>query len=106
MMPIELFDLVMHEDPNLIFVKDENSVIRYANKAFLEIYPPERRDQVVGSTTIEDYPEAEARLFLEEDRRAIAAGSTEIVETITDYQGNVRTLITKILLVLRNPLLI
>jgi len=39
-MDSEFFALVMDHDPNLVFVKDENSVILYANRAFLEVFPP------------------------------------------------------------------
>ena len=54
-MDSEFFALVMDHDPNLVFVKDENSVILYANRAFLEVFPPQKRAGIIGTTTIEDF---------------------------------------------------
>lgn len=90
-----LFQLIMEHDPNLVFVKDEASVIIYANAAFLAIYPPERRGSVIGSTTIEHFNEAEAALWMAEDRRAMSVGRTEIVEEIYDFEGRRRVLLTR-----------
>ena len=90
-----LFEFILDYDPNPVFVKDEKSRIVYANRAFLEIYPPESRDAVVGSTTVENFSEEEARLFLDEDRRAMEQGHSEIVEEILDWKGERRTLLTR-----------
>lgn len=91
----EMFQLVMDHDPNLVFVKNEASVIVYANPAFLELYPPERRGSVVGSTTIEHFNEAEASVWMAEDRRAMAVGRSEMVEEISDFEGRRRVLLTR-----------
>lgn len=94
-MDSEFFALVMDHDPNLVFVKDENSVILYANRAFLEVFPPEKRAGIIGTTTIEDFQPDEAALFLAEDRRAMALGRSEIVEDVSDYTGRKRVLLTR-----------
>ena len=52
-MDSEFFALVMDHDPNLVFVKDENSVILYANRAFLEVFPPQKRAGIIGTTSID-----------------------------------------------------
>ena len=94
-MTANLFSLIMEHDPNLIFVKDENSIILYANKSFLEMYSPEKRDTIVGTTTIEEFSAEEASLWLSEDRRALSLGLTEIIENITDYKGLNRFFLTR-----------
>lgn len=91
----DLFAFIMDYDPNLVFVKDEQSRIVYANKAFLDIYPPAERENVVGSTTVESFTQEEAELFLSEDRRAMEQGHSEIVEEITDWKGERLTLLTR-----------
>ncbi len=40
----------------MIFIKDENSRIVYANRAFLALYAPDQRDSIIGTTTIESFP--------------------------------------------------
>ena len=90
-----LFEFILDYDPNLVFVKDEESRLIYANRAFREIYAPEARDEIIGTTTAESFSEEEARLFLEEDRRAMEQGHSEIVEEITDWKGVKRTLLTR-----------
>lgn len=89
------FDLVMENNPNMIFVKDENFIIRYANKAFFNLYPLEHRDRIIGYTTIEDFSEEQAALFLAEDRKAFKEGYTEIIEELSNHQGVMRTYLTK-----------
>ena len=91
----DLSSFVLDYDPNLVFVKDEEGRILFANRAFLNVYAPEDRDGVIGSTTIENFSEEEARLFLEEDRRALEQGHSEIVEEILDWKGERLTLLTR-----------
>ena len=86
---------VLANSHNLIFVKDRDSRIVYANEAFLAVYSPEERDQVVGSTTVENFSESEAEVFLREDRRAFELGNSEMVEEIVDWKGDKRCLSTR-----------
>ncbi|MWV28339.1 sensor histidine kinase [Aurantiacibacter rhizosphaerae] len=90
-----LLSFIVDSGPNLIFVKDEESRILYANQAFLAIYPPDERDAVVGSTTIESFTKEEADLFLSEDRRAFSEGESEIVEEISDWKAQRITLLSR-----------
>ena len=85
---------VVDNSSNLIFVKDRESRIVYANDAFLQIYSPEERQHVVGSTTVSNFSDDEAAVFLEEDRRAFDLGDTEIVEEVIDWRGDLRILCT------------
>ena len=90
-----LVDFLLGNGPSLIFVKDEDSKLIYANTAFLSIYAPDQRDSIIGTTTVESFPEDEAELFLSEDRRAFREGRSEIVEEITDWEAGRRTLLTR-----------
>lgn len=91
----ELLNFVLEHEPNLVFIKDEQSRLVYANKAFLAIYAPDERDAVIGSTTVEKFSENEAELFLSEDRRAMREGRSEIVEEIVDWTGETICLLTR-----------
>ncbi|WP_271079241.1 PAS domain-containing sensor histidine kinase [Aurantiacibacter sp. MUD61] len=86
---------VLDSTDSLIFVKDRESRVVYANDAFLALYSPEERKNVIGATTVENFAEDEAALFLEEDRKAFARGQSEIVEEITDWEGEKRILSTR-----------
>jgi PAS domain S-box-containing protein len=80
------FELAMRSNPNLIFVKDQQSRFVYANRALMELFAPERRNKIIGYTTVEDSPSPQAEIFLEEDRRTFREGKSEIVEEVTDYK--------------------
>ena len=91
----ELLAFVLDNGPNLIFIKDEDSRLVYANAAFLGLYAPDQRAEVIGSTTVESFEPEEAELFLSEDRRALREGFSEIVEEITDWKAERRTFLTR-----------
>ena len=95
MLDSEIFALVMEHDPNLVFVKDENSVILFANRAFLDLLPPDQRSTVIGRSLADHFSAPEAELYLSQDRRALADGRSEIVETVVDHTGRARTLVTR-----------
>lgn len=80
---------------DLLFVKDEQYRIVDANKAFIDLYPPEKQDQVIGFTTFEDYKEEQMREFVAEDQRAFDEGFSEVRETIDFPDGIRRTLLTR-----------
>ena len=87
-------ELIMDNNPDLIFVKDSEFRIIQANSAFLSLYPKEMRDQVIGTTTLETFDEQEAAGFLEEDRRALEHGYSETIETVNFPDDKARTLYT------------
>lgn len=90
-----LVEFLLGNGTSLIFIKDEDSRIIYANSAFLAVYAPAQRDSIIGTTTVESFPEDEAELFMSEDRRAFREGRSEIVEEITDWKADRRTLLTR-----------
>jgi hypothetical protein len=60
----------------MVFVKDRNSKIIYANNKFIASYPPEKQDTVIGYTTFEDYPEDLRGQFLKQDQEAFKEGES------------------------------
>lgn len=88
-------ELMLESIPDIVFVKDEYFVIQQANSKFLELYPPEQRDKVIGSTTVENYSQEDKQIFLAEDRRTLAEGYSEQEETIHFPKGETKTLLTK-----------
>jgi PAS domain S-box-containing protein len=83
----EFFHLVMDNNPDRVFVKNEQGIIVYANRAFLEMYAPEERPNVIGSTSIENFSAEQIKIFQAEDNKAFAEGTTQLVEELTDYTG-------------------
>lgn len=77
-----LESLISDNNDDWIFVKDEQFRIVYANDAFLSVYPEDMRDRVIGYTTVEEYDEAEAELFLAQDKVAFAQGQSKVIEDL------------------------
>lgn len=88
-------DLVLQHMPDLVFVKDDQFRIVQANDTFLEVYPPELRDTVIGTTTLEHYDDEEREQFLKHDRIALEQGYSETEEAIDFPDGRRRVLLTK-----------
>lgn len=91
---ISFHSLAIKKSPDLYFVKDENFRIIEANYAFKSLYPPEMRDHIIGTTTVENYSTEDREQFLTQDRLAFDTGASEIVEKITFPNGETRTLHT------------
>lgn len=53
-----------------------------ANKAFLSLYPESKRHEIIGTTTLEDYTQAEVELFTEKDREALREGISTAQEVV------------------------
>ncbi|MEM8548273.1 MAG: PAS domain-containing protein [Pseudomonadota bacterium] len=92
---LSLIKSLMSSISDLVFVKDRDYRIVLANHALLSVYPEEMRDRVVGYTTVEEYDEAEAAAFLEQDRLAFETGSSEVTERLLFPDGVTRTLLTR-----------
>ena len=88
-------NLMLDGIPDLIFVKDEEFRIVRANQSFLNVYPEEMRDSIIGTTTLEAYDEAEREQFVEQDRIALEHGYSETEESIQFPDGERRVLFTK-----------
>ena len=88
-------DLIKNSIPDYMFVKDSEFRIVQANDAFLKLYPEEKRDKIIGSTTVENFSAEDAEKFLMYDRVTQHEGFSEVEETITFADGAIRTLLTK-----------
>ena len=91
----KFLSLIMSSAPDVMFVKDRDFKIVEANPAFLALYPPEMRDNVIGTTSTEGFDPDEAEAFLKQDKIAFATGKSEVEETIVFPDGLTRTLLTK-----------
>ncbi|MBK67123.1 MAG: hypothetical protein CMP22_03210 [Rickettsiales bacterium] len=92
---IDFQNLVLSSIPDLIFVKDSEFRIIQANQAFLNTYPEDVRDTVIGTTTIEKYSKKEADNFLKFDKKALKDGYSETEEKITLSNGEKKVLFTR-----------
>ncbi len=92
---LDLMGVLLSESDDLIFAKDNEFRIIYANRKFLELYPPEQRDHIIGKTTAENFSETQRLVFFAEDRKALEEGRSQLIENITDYTGKVRTFHTQ-----------
>ena len=90
-----LFELALNNIASPVFVKDADSKIVYANQAFIELYPLEHRDKILGYTTVEHFTPEEVELFLSEDRIAMSKGESTVREEIIDHTGLKRVFLTR-----------
>ncbi|MCC2607363.1 ATP-binding protein [Planctobacterium marinum] len=74
-----------HED--LIFAKDEQFRIVFANPSFMQLYPGKNPQDILGTTTVEDYLPEDAEAFLEQDKIAFEQGKSEVFEEILMPDG-------------------
>ena len=91
----QLLRLMLEKSPDAIFVKDSSFRIMQANSAFLQFYDEAERPNVIGTTTLEKYPQEEANAFLVHDRAAFEHGMSETLETVHFPDGSIRTLNTR-----------
>ena len=90
----DLTDLIVETIPDYFFVKDQHFRLVVVNERFKTLYPESMRAQIVGTTTLEAYDPGEREAFLAMDRKAFDEGYSEVEETITFPDGEVRTLLT------------
>ncbi|WP_024610697.1 ATP-binding protein [Pseudoalteromonas sp. TB64] len=79
---LELHSMISKLNTDFIFIKNENFKFIYINDAFKGIYPKKMQSKIIGSTTIEDYDDDEARIFLTQDKIALDSGISKIVESL------------------------
>ena len=88
-------DLIAENIPDAVFVKNEDYEIVQGNSAFLNLYPEDERDQVIGTTTVEQYNKEEAEEFLKHDREAFEEGYSHTIESLHFPNGDLKTFSTK-----------
>jgi len=87
-------ELILNNIPDYIFVKDKDFRILQANNTFFNLYPPEQKEHIIGTTTAEEFNKDEADAFLKNDKIAFSTGKSEVYETLNFPDGNKRTLFT------------
>ena len=90
-----LLKLISDNNQDYLLAKDSQFRIVYANPAFLSLYPAEKRDKVIGYTTLEEYDSEEADAFLAQDKIAFEQGHAENLEQIDFPNGERRILHTR-----------
>tara|TARA_R110002126_G_scaffold13118_7_gene57266 strand:- start:174109 stop:176820 length:2712 start_codon:yes stop_codon:yes gene_type:complete len=88
-------ELIMRNNPDFIFVKDEKLRIVEANSAYINTYPEDQRETVIGSSSDEGFSAEDHAEFTALDRKAFREGYSEIIENITFPDGIERTLQTQ-----------
>ena len=86
-------NLILNTIPDLLFVKDNEHRFIMANRAFLHLYPEDKRDRVLGNSSAGDYEPDEEQAFLEQDRIAFETGHSLTREEIRFPNGQVRVLL-------------
>lgn len=92
---LKFLEMVGNTIPDLVFIKDRNFKIVAANTAFINLYPPKKRDKIIGYTTFEEFLPDEAEGFLENDKKAFEIGESATDETLTTDGSAPRTFFTK-----------
>jgi len=87
--------LLMNVNTDLVFVKDDQFRLVEANQAFINLYPKNMHDKIIGYTTLEEYPPDQVEKLLQQDKLAFAEGVSETEEQITFPDGSERMLLTK-----------
>jgi PAS domain S-box-containing protein len=91
---LEIYTLINETNPDLIFAKDRDYKVIHANSAFINLYPKEDQDKIIGYTTVEGYRKEDADVFLTHDRIAFEKGISEVVEKVAFPSGETKTLFT------------
>lgn len=87
-------NLITDNNPDFIFVEDEEFNIVFANPAFLSLFPEDQRETIIGTTILENFPEDQAKAFMNEAKKAFLEGRSENLETIQFPSGQNRKLFT------------
>jgi signal transduction histidine kinase/PAS domain-containing protein len=91
----DFLELTINSIPSLIFVKDEELKLVQVNNNFLNLYPEDQRNNIIGYTTAEKYNKEEAEAFFKYDRIAFKEGYSDVTETIHFPDGKKRTIYTQ-----------
>jgi len=82
-----LFLAVIEGTPDAIFVKDRAGRYLMVNSACTR-FLKKRREEIIGKNDLELYPSDTAREFMEQDRRVLASGETQIFEGVAAGPGD------------------
>lgn len=85
---LNFLSTLMNELPGPVFYKDAHGIYLGCNRAFEEFFGIERK-QVIGRTSFELFPEAEARLHQQADQGLLAEPGTSQYECIISRPGGI-----------------
>ena len=78
---------ILDETPNLIVLKDKNSVYRVANRMFCELLG-KSEEEIVGKTDFELFPKEEAEIYHRDDVRVMSSGHAQARdEVVSGHEG-------------------
>ena len=86
--------LIMNTIPDGISVKNRNLEIVRTNDVYLNYFPPENRDKVIGQRITTSFSGNETEKFLKQDKVAFENGFSQSQDIITIYTGEVKNLLT------------
>lgn len=92
---LEFQEIVINSIPDPFFVKDDKFRVVKANDAYLEYFPEELRERVIGSKTTEFYSEDEAEDLQNVDWKVLEDGYLEKEEVVKFPGGRTATFFTK-----------
>jgi PAS domain S-box-containing protein len=82
----DILQAVIEATPDAIFVKDLEGRYVLVNEAFARFIGKSQTD-IVGRNDYELYPEADAREFIDADRRVLESGRPQVFEGVATGQG-------------------
>ncbi len=85
-----ILQALLANNPDPVVVKDADLRVVIANSAYLNLYPEQIRDQVIGSTLSSWLTPAEVATIVERDKVALESGSSRLVESVTLPDGQIR----------------
>lgn len=87
--------LLLSNFDDVIYAKDANLNIIYANQAYLQLHQDNNLDEIIGTTGLEGLPTAEAQAITDKDRIALEDGQSDQVEKVQMPDGQIRTFWTR-----------
>ena len=88
---ISFQETVLNNIPEFVVVKDENFKTVLSNSSFLNIYPENMRDKVIGHMTMDAYDKEGGQRVLKQDKAVLEQGFLETHETLVFPDGERRT---------------
>jgi PAS domain S-box-containing protein len=82
-----LFETILNASPDIVVLKDRKAVYQSVNSAFCE-FIGRPRDEIIGKTDFDLFPEKEAGIFTRDDARVMKTGHLQIQdEKVTGKEG-------------------
>ena len=89
----ELLQAVVYNSPAIIYIKESNGKYLVANDGFLDV-AGRPRDEVIGRTDHEIFPQEFADILVANDREMLEKGSLRLEERVPHADGTIHTYIS------------